>query len=389
MSWYERREHLPWFMKNLDLQLPYVECGVLDGQHLDHVKSVWGGRCIGVDPYHHYADHAEYPDANNRAQAEFDGMFDEVSRRHEILRTDTFAASQTYADSSLGCVYLDDNHTYRHLMKEMEAWWPKIADGGVLSGHDFRAGLNHQKTWFAVCRAARDFSEKHKVALWHTADTEDWYILKRRYFQPDEILVVSNFFGDWPSCIRENHQAYCDSLGYTYAAYEEPPPAGYAGQWSKINAIKRAWDSHPEKKFIWWVDADLIFMNPLPIHYRAYDTFDLVSEAYYAKGSPSGTGTINTYWFGVQMIDKMRDALNRALSYTEYSHRYPHEEAALTMVTNARANDRVLLSDMRHFIADPYWSHYSSYCWAIHISSANGHNRSVMLSDCCAMSRVI
>lgn len=42
-----------------------------------------------------------------------------------------------YGDESLDFVFLDDNHEQAHVARELEAWWPKIRQGGMLAGHDF------------------------------------------------------------------------------------------------------------------------------------------------------------------------------------------------------------------------------------------------------------
>lgn len=386
MSWYEHREHLPWFLKNLGLTLPYVECGVMYAPHLEQVRSIWGGRCIGIDSYRRFSPN-EYPDASNLQQAEFDRLYSDVSSRYEILRMDTIKAAEEFADGSLGCVYLDSNHTYIHLMQEMEAWWPKIAQGGVMAGHDFRAGLSDdKKTWFAVCRCVHDFAKAHDLAVLRTSDGQDWYCLKIPYYDPSEILVVSNFYGQWPESVKDNHQRYCQSLGYSYAPYDVRPPNGCDPQWSKIPAIQQAWDQNPDKKFIWWVDADVVFMTRQPMHHWSFKAFDLVGGAYKIPGF--GEGLLNTSWFGVPRVQYMRDVIDRAHSYGEYHRRYPHEEGAIAKIISPRANDRVLLEDIHHVNPSTFWGHYSSHSWMMHVTAQHGAIRGAILNDICAMSRV-
>jgi Methyltransferase domain len=49
---------------------------------------------------------------------------------------DGVGAAAWYPDASLHAVYLDDCHETPHVARELEAWWPKVAPGGVLAGHD-------------------------------------------------------------------------------------------------------------------------------------------------------------------------------------------------------------------------------------------------------------
>lgn len=385
--WYEHRDHLPWIMKTLDLRLPYVECGVLDGDHLDHVKSIWGGQCIGVAPYQQ-VDMTRYPDGANMSQGSLDAMFHRVQMRHDIRRLHPLDAVSQFEDSSLGCVYLDHNHSYRYVSQEMEAWWPKVADGGLLVGDDFWSGMSHdRKTWFAVCRAALDFAKRHELALMYTSDNRDWYFLKRPYFQPHEILVVSNMFGDWPSCVADNHQAYCDHYGYTYAHYDVPPPEGFRGPWSKIRAIQKAWDEHPDKKFLWWIDADIVFMTPRPLHEMAFHGFGMVGGAY--RSSQAREGSVNGGCFGMCMSAAMRRIIDEAPSRVDpyYRMNFPYEEAAFRQMLKPRDNPTVLLTDMDHIAPTLTWNAYSSHSWMHHAATDIGACRKAVLQDLCAMSR--
>ena len=35
-------------------------------------------------------------------------------------------------------VFLDADHKYKSVKEDIEAWYPKVRKGGILSGHDFR-----------------------------------------------------------------------------------------------------------------------------------------------------------------------------------------------------------------------------------------------------------
>lgn len=45
-----------------------------------------------------------------------------------------------YADDSLWFVFLDGEHSYDCVEREIHAWLPKIRSGGYLGGHDYEAG---------------------------------------------------------------------------------------------------------------------------------------------------------------------------------------------------------------------------------------------------------
>jgi hypothetical protein len=51
--------------------------------------------------------------------------------------------SNQYADDSLFFVFLDGEHGYEIVQREIAAWLPKIKSGGYLAGHDFECGFEY------------------------------------------------------------------------------------------------------------------------------------------------------------------------------------------------------------------------------------------------------
>lgn len=67
-------------------------------------------------------------------------------------------------------VYIDGNHKYEYIKKDIELYYPKIVPGGVIGGHDF---------WLpseGVIRAVTEFTQKNKIKL-HRGEI-DWWVVK-------------------------------------------------------------------------------------------------------------------------------------------------------------------------------------------------------------------
>jgi hypothetical protein len=80
-----------------------------------------------------------------------------------ILRMDTFQASELFDNNSLDFVYIDTAHEYDHVAKEILAWYPKVKVGGYLAGHDiYFPGVN---------QAVGEYAKRcnHSVRLMATA----------------------------------------------------------------------------------------------------------------------------------------------------------------------------------------------------------------------------
>lgn len=53
------------------------------------------------------------------------------------IRTDSISASKMYHDESIDAVFIDADHGYESVKKDILAWMPKVKTGGILAGHDY------------------------------------------------------------------------------------------------------------------------------------------------------------------------------------------------------------------------------------------------------------
>ena len=49
---------------------------------------------------------------------------------------DSETAASIFADEILDMVFIDANHLYPSIKKDIEIWLPKVKEGGILCGHD-------------------------------------------------------------------------------------------------------------------------------------------------------------------------------------------------------------------------------------------------------------
>lgn len=65
-----------------------------------------------------------------------------MARRHAgdrgiVLHMDSLEAASSFPDGFLDFVFIDADHSYAGVCKDIVAWLPKLKIGGLLSGHDY------------------------------------------------------------------------------------------------------------------------------------------------------------------------------------------------------------------------------------------------------------
>ena len=57
--------------------------------------------------------------------------------RVTILHGPSVEMAKNVEDGSLDFVFIDADHRYEFAKADIGAWYPKVRDGGTISGHDF------------------------------------------------------------------------------------------------------------------------------------------------------------------------------------------------------------------------------------------------------------
>ena len=68
-----------------------------------------------------------------------------VAHKVNAIRAASVEASSLYEDKSLDFVFIDADHSYEAVKEDLEAWFPKMKDGGTIAGHDYGNPTNGVK----------------------------------------------------------------------------------------------------------------------------------------------------------------------------------------------------------------------------------------------------
>ena len=110
-------------------------------------QSAWWGANSGLDPN---GMEAIFLDVQRR-------MASNIASGQVVLhRATSVEAALSILDGSLDWVYLDGDHLYDPVLKDLESWWPKIRPGGWILGDDYDMPQSRWKD--GVTLAAKKFS---------------------------------------------------------------------------------------------------------------------------------------------------------------------------------------------------------------------------------------
>jgi hypothetical protein len=118
-----------------------------------------------VDPW---ASQADYQEVKNDA-ARMEHAFQCAKQllkpyRCTFLRMTSQEAVAHVADGSLDFVYIDGNHLFDHVTRDLTLWAPKVRSGGVIAGHDYKDSA--RKPFIQVKPAVDRFTKDRGISPW-------------------------------------------------------------------------------------------------------------------------------------------------------------------------------------------------------------------------------
>jgi len=90
---------------------------------------------------------------------------------------DSVEAINDIEDNLLDCVYIDGDHSYEGVKRDILASWAKLKSGGVLCGHDYSTRWD---SLAGAVKAVDEFVAENKLELWSatTGSSSDWVVVK-------------------------------------------------------------------------------------------------------------------------------------------------------------------------------------------------------------------
>jgi len=166
----EKREKpiINYIKENCKKNLVGVEIGTAQGNNaLNMLKKLPIKKLYLVDPYIPYVENGKLINAES-----FEKTKERLSKFKEkikfILKNSIEASKEI--PNGLDFVYIDGNHQYDFVKKDIEMYFAKLKKGGILSGHDFCI------RYIDVPTAVVEFVLKNKLIL--SGKKTDWWLIK-------------------------------------------------------------------------------------------------------------------------------------------------------------------------------------------------------------------
>lgn len=161
-----------------------VEVGVAGGDYSKIILDTWQGRRLHlVDIWRYlpnYRDIANLPDERQELLLrKLPGKLAAHAGRYQVHRLLSEQAAEQFANESLDFVYLDADHSYEAVSRELRIWYAKLRPGGLFAGHDFLDGALAEGD-FGVRRAVAEFERASglRAAVTTERDWPSWYLIK-------------------------------------------------------------------------------------------------------------------------------------------------------------------------------------------------------------------
>jgi predicted O-methyltransferase YrrM len=122
----------------------FVELGVWKGESISYLASKVKFKNPSANIY--AIDIFEDWDKNPRVAAtvpNIRNIFNNTLRKSKVqdiittIKSKSWEAAAAFEDGTVDFVFIDADHSYESVCKDIDSWLPKIKVGGIISGHDY------------------------------------------------------------------------------------------------------------------------------------------------------------------------------------------------------------------------------------------------------------
>lgn len=150
-------------LKNMPKGAVCAEIGVWKGDFSELILAITSPKKLHlIDPWEFQGEFPErmYGGSVAKSQGDMDLIYNDVRKRFGkydnifVNRGRSEQVLQEFPDAYFDWVYIDGNHYYDYVIKDLELCFSKVKPGGIIAGDDYAWG---EKDGFPVKKAVQDF----------------------------------------------------------------------------------------------------------------------------------------------------------------------------------------------------------------------------------------
>tara|TARA_R110002095_G_scaffold97122_1_gene85019 strand:- start:122 stop:2788 length:2667 start_codon:yes stop_codon:yes gene_type:complete len=182
----EHRDKIPEMLYRVGLNHHVCEIGVRTGSNLSQiVQGSKPSEFIGIDSWNSgdvsSQNDVGYSQAKqNQLEADVRKKFAKYGTRGKIIRGYSYEVSSQFPDGYFDYVYIDADHSYEAVKRDLKDWYPKVRVGGILAGHDYVVRDSKHVT-YGVIQAVDEFVRNNRLRYFATTpeNYSSWLIFKQ------------------------------------------------------------------------------------------------------------------------------------------------------------------------------------------------------------------
>jgi predicted O-methyltransferase YrrM len=166
-NWFSFRDFYKEMALNTDYKV-YVELGVWKGHSISYLASNLKNRNVKIYAVDIFEDWDKNKEVLNEVQyitQIYNKNLENAGVRNMItdIKSISWEAADKFKDGEIDFIFIDADHSYTSVTKDIKAWLPKLKKGGIISGHDYFTSLGVKQ---AVDELLGDVTTIKKENIW-------------------------------------------------------------------------------------------------------------------------------------------------------------------------------------------------------------------------------
>ena len=128
-----------------------------------------------IDPWKFYPEYKNrwYGGTKTQSQGDMNIIYKKVKEKFKgmksvvIKRNTSDAMARKFEDDYFDFIYIDGNHSYEFVIKDLENYYPKLKKGGIIAGDDYswKEGMK-----FPIRKAVKNFAKENNLSYFLILD---------------------------------------------------------------------------------------------------------------------------------------------------------------------------------------------------------------------------